>query len=127
MDTKNQFAYFLISVAMGFVGGLLYELFAVVRCLCRCHLGKRKMLGIGLDIVFCVAFAALGVFLSFWLHFPDFRGYMWIGWLVGGAIYLRILHKILALCEKVCYNVLVKIVTKAKSKEKTLHKERKDI
>jgi hypothetical protein len=127
MDTKNQFTFFLLSIAIGVVGGLLYELFAFVRFLFRCNRGKRKMIGICIDVTFCISFAILAIFASFFLHFPDFRGYMCIGWLVGGTIYLTILHKILAICEKVCYNKLVKIVTKAKSKEKTLQKERIDI
>ena len=126
MDTKNQFAYFLLSVAIGFVGGLLYELFALVRLLFRVKDGKRKALGVGIDITFCICFAILCIYASFFLHFPDFRGYMCIGWLVGGIIYLKILHRIVAFLEKVCYNVLVKMVTKARSKEKTL-RERKDI
>lgn len=126
MDTKNQFAYFLLSVAIGFVGGLLYELFALVRLLFRVKNGKRKALGVGIDITFCICFAILCIYASFFLHFPDFRGYMCIGWLVGGIIYLKILHRIVAFLEKVCYNVLVKMVTKARSKEKTL-RERKDI
>ena len=126
MDTKNQFAYFLLSVAIGFVGGLLYELFALVRLLFRVKNGKRKALGVGIDIMFCICFAILCIYASFFLHFPDFRGYICIGWLVGGIIYLKILHRIVAFLEKVCYNVLVKMVTKARSKEKTL-RERKDI
>ena len=127
MDTKNQFTFFLLSVAIGLVGGLLYELFALVRFLCRCNRGKRKIIGICLDVAFCISFAYLAVFVSFFLHFPRFRGYMCIGWLVGGTIYSTILHKIVAFCENVCYNVLVKMVTKAKGKEKTLQKERIDI
>ena len=127
MDTKNQFTFFLLSVVIGLVGGLLYELFAIVRFLFRRNCGKGKILGIVIDVIFCISFAILGIFLSFHLHFPDFRVYMWIGWLLGGVIYSRILHKMVAFCKKVCYNVLVKIVAKAKSKEKTLQKERKDI
>ena len=57
MDTKSQFTFFLLSVGIGVVGGLLYELFAVVRFLLRCNCGKRKMLCILMDIVFCVSFA----------------------------------------------------------------------
>ena len=127
MDTKNQFTFFLLSVAVGLVGGLLYELFAFVRFLCRCNGEKRKILGIGIDICFCISYAIMAVFVSFYLHFPDFRGYMCIGWLLGGAIYSRILRKTVALCEKVCYNVFVKIVAKAKSKKKALQKERMEI
>ena len=127
MDTKNQLTFFLLSVAIGVVGGLLYELFAIVRFLFRRNCGKGKILGIVIDVSFCVSFAIMAIFLSFYLHFPGLRGYMCLGWVLGGTIYLIILHKILALCKKVCYNVLVKMVTKAKSKEKTLPKEREYI
>ncbi|MBO5737618.1 MAG: spore cortex biosynthesis protein YabQ [Clostridia bacterium] len=127
MDSKNQFIFFLLSIGIGLVGGLLYELFALVRFLFRCNHEKWKIGDILIDITFCIAFACLWVFLSFHMHFPAFRGYMCLGWMLGGVIYLRILHKILALCKKVCYNVLVKIVTKAKGKEKTLQKEREYI
>ena len=124
MDTKNQLTFFLLSVGIGLVGGLLYELFAVVRFLGRCNRGKRKILGFLVDIAFCLAFAIWAIFAMAYLRFPDLQGYMCIGWLLGWALSSRILHKILALCGKVCYNVLVKIVAKAKSKEKTLPKER---
>ena len=127
MDTKNQFIFFLLSVGIGLVGGLLYELFAVVRFLGRCNRGKRKILGFLVDIAFCLAFAIWAIFAMAYLRFPDLQGYMCIGWLLGWALSSRILHKILALCGKVCYNVLVKIVAKAKSKEKTLPKEREYI
>ena len=127
MDTKRQFAFFLLSMAIGFIGGLLYEPFSFARRLFRCDRGKRKALGVGIDVAFCISFALLCVFTSFCMRFPDFRGYMCVGWVLGGAIYLKILHRIVAFCEKVCYNILVKMVAKAKSKEKTLIQERKEI
>ena len=127
MDTKSQFTFFLLSVAIGLGGGLLYELFAVVRFLCRCNRGKRKMLDFLVDVAFSIVFAIWVIFSTAHLRFPDLQGYMCIGWLLGGALSSRILRKILALCGKVCYNVLVKIVAKAKSKEKTLPKEREYI
>ena len=127
MDSQNQFAFFLLSLSIGFVGGLLYEPFGFLRRLFGCDRGKWKPLGVGLDIAFGISFSVLCVFASFCMRFPDFRGYMCLGWTVGGAIYLKSLHRIVAFCEKVCYNVLVKIVTKAKGKEKTLLKERREI
>ena len=127
MDTKNQFAYFLFSIGIGVVGGLLYELFAPVRALCKCDKGKRKTLGFSLDVLYCICVAIVCVLGSAFLQFPDFRMYMCLGWGVGGIIYLKILRRILAFFKKLCYNVLVRMVTKAKSKEKTLKKERDDI
>ena len=127
MDTNNQLAFFLLSLLVGMLGGLIYELFALFRTLFQCDKGKCKALGFGLDLTFCICFSSACVYLSFCFDFPDFRGYMCLGWVFGGIIYLKTLHRILAFCEKVCYNVLVRMVTKAKSKEKTLKKERKEI
>ena len=127
MDTKGQLTYFLLSLAIGFVGGLIYELFFLFRLFFSCDKGKRKGIGIGLDLGFCFCFAIWCIYTSFCLRFPDFRGYIGVGWVLGFIIYLKILHRILALLRKVCYNVLVRIVKKAKSKKKTLIKEREDI
>ena len=127
MDTKGQFTYFLLSVAVGFVGGLLYEVFSLFRILFSCDKGKWKGIGIGLDIGFCLLFTIWCIYMSFCLRFPDFRVYVCCGWVLGFAIYLKILHRILAFFENVCYNVLVKMAKKAKSKKKTLKKERKKI
>ncbi len=125
MDTKNQFTYFLLSIATGFVGGLLYELFAFIRFLFGCDRGKRKAVGFIADLSFGAAFAMLGIYSCFLFHFPSFRVYMGIGWLLGGIIYSKTLRIMVAFCEKVCYNVFAKVVKKAKSKKKLLKREEK--
>ncbi len=125
MDTKNQFTYFLLSVATGFVGGLLYELFAFIRFLFGCDRGKRKTFGFIMDICFGIAFAFLGIYSCFLFRFPAFRVYMGIGWLLGGIIYSKTLRIIVAFFEKVCYNILARMVKKAKSKKKLLKREEK--
>lgn len=124
MDTKGQFVCFLLSIAVGFVGGLMYEVVFIFRFLFSCDKGKRKGIGIGLDIGFCLGFSAWCIYTSFCLRFPDFRGYVCLGWGVGFIIYFKILHRILAFFEKLCYNVLVRMANKAKSKKKTLKQER---
>ena len=127
MDAKNQFTYFLLSVATGFVGGSLYELFAFLRLLLGCERGKRKMIGVGLDVTFFLLFTTTCIYASYLFHFPTFRVYMWVGWLIGGILYSKTLRRIVAFFEKVCYNILAKLVKKSKSTEKTLKKERIDI
>ena len=127
MDAKGQLAYFLLSLAIGFVGGALCEIVCVFRFLFSCEKGKWKGMGIFLDVFGCLIFTLWCVFASFCLHFPDFRGYICLGWVLGCTIYLKILHRILAFLIKVCYNVLVRMVIKAKNKIQTLKKERKDI
>ena len=122
MDTKNQLIYFLLSVGIGFAGGFLYELFALLRWLIGCERGKRKGIGAVLDIFFGVAFAFWAVWGCFFFQFPVFRIYMVLGWLLGGIIYAKSLRRMVAFFENVCYNVLVKIVKKAKTRIKLLKK-----
>ena len=117
MDTKNQFAYFLLSVGIGIVGGILYEIFALLRLLVH---GRRceQPIGIALDMLYGCSFAAVGIWITYLLYFPGFRVYMWIGYLLGGIIYSKTLRRIVAFSEKVCYNELAKLVKKAKKRKK---------
>ena len=118
MDAKNQFAYFFLSIAVGFCGGLIYEIFAVLRFVFGCEHKKRKTVGIILDLIFGTAFASFAIYTAFLLKFPSFREYMCIGYILGGIIYAKTLRRILAFYEKVCYNILARMVKRQKSKEK---------
>ena len=117
MDTANQLLIFCLCVLVGFVGGVVYEVFSILRLLLKCERGKNKPLGIVLDLLFCGLFAGLCVVSAYYLHFPAFRIYMWIGYLCGFYIYLKILHRILAFLEKLCYNAITKIVKRHKRKK----------
>lgn len=118
MDSKNQFTVFCFCVVVGFLGGIVYEVFAFFRALFGCGKGKNKLLGAVCDVLFFIVFAALCVAAAFILEFPRFRVYMWLGYAVGGIIYAKTLRRIVAFSEKVCYNILIKAVKKAKSKKK---------
>lgn len=123
MDAKNQFAYFSICIAVGFLGGVLYEVFSFFRLIFGCKRGKNRILGGIFDVSFCLIFGIFAVFSSYLLHFPDFRGYMWFGYGLGGIIYFKFLHKIIAFFENLCYNKLSKWIKRALNKKKTLSKE----
>lgn len=122
MDTSNQFAVFGICVGVGFVGGILYEIFAFLRFLLGCPQGKHKIFGAVFDIAFFVAFAVVCVMVAYVLKFPDFRTYTWLGYALGGILYLKTLHQIVAFFENVCYNNIKELIKKAKRREKTLSK-----
>ena len=124
MDTKNQIVFFALSVAIGFVGGIAYEPFAFLRLLFGCSRGKRKSIGIALDILFGLTFALLSLFSAFYLHFPAVRGYIWLGYAVGGIIYLKSLRRIVAFFENLCYNRVVKWTNRAKLRIKNRRKEK---
>lgn len=119
MDSKNQFVIFCLCLAVGFVGGLLYELFGFIRLLFKCNSGKNKVIGITLDISFFLSFAVICVLISYLFGFPDFRVYMTVGYALGGVIYLKTLHRMVAFLGKVCYNMLTKVIKKAKNSRKT--------
>ena len=125
MDTSNQFAVFGLCVGVGFLGGVLYEAVAFFRTLLGCPRGKNKLFGIALDIAYSIAFGVLCVICAYAFRFPDFRGYMWLGYALGGILYLKTLHEIVAFFGNVCYNNINKFIKKAKRREKTLSK-RKD-
>ena len=118
MDTKNQLEYFLLSLCIGFLGGMIYNIFAFLRFLFACEKGKCKKLGLGLDVVFGVCFGIFCVFTSYFCHFPDFRGYMGVGFAIGLIIYIKILQIILAFFKKVCYNVTTKKFCKRENSQK---------
>ena len=124
MDTKNQFTVFCICIAVGLLGGILYEPFAFLRMIFGCPRGKSRPVGIALDIAFFAAFTVCTVFAGYLFRFPDFRVYMWIGYALGGIIYLKSLHRIVAFVEKICYNILR---LKAKGKKKLFEKGEEDI
>ena len=118
MDSKNQFYIFCLCLAVGFVGGLFYEPFSLLRKLFRNHHRLHRIIGFIADTLYTFTFTILCLFVAYLLHFPDFRMYMILGYGVGLIIYSKILHRTLAIFEKVCYNMLVKVFRKAKIKKK---------
>lgn len=112
---------------IGFLGGVLYEVFSLIRKCFGCPHGKNKAVGIATDICFCLLFVCFCTAAGYALAFPDFRTYMWLGYLFGGILYLKSLHKIIAFFEKVCYNGINKLIKKAKNEKKLFKKERKEV
>ena len=120
MDSKNQFIVFCFCLAIGFLGGLIYEIFAFFRWIFGCERGKNKIFGGIFDFLFFIIFAIFCEISSFLLHFSGFRVYMWLGFGLGGALYSKTLRRIVAFLENMCYNLIYKLAMKAKSKKKTL-------
>ncbi len=118
MDSKNQFTVFCLCVAVGIIGGLLYEVFAFLRLIFGCREGKKVVLGGVFDFTFFICFAIFCIFSAYILHFPAFRAYMWLGFGCGYALYLKTLRRIVAFLEKVCYNKIQRIASKVRNKKK---------
>lgn len=120
MDTANQFLYFSLCIGIGFCGGIIYEFFAVFRALLKCE-KRNKIFGILLDIIFLAFFAGVCVYLAFVFDFPAIRIYMWIGYAIGGILYAKTLRRMVAFLEKVCYNMLSKVLKRQKRRKKFLN------
>ncbi len=115
MDTVGQFGRFWVCVAVGVVGGFLYEL-----CSLAVFPRKGKIHGwlrLFADISFFLLFAALCVGVACALRFPTFREYFYIGYAVGIILYLKTFHKAVAFFKRICYNSVKKLVNCVKSKK----------
>ena len=102
MDSAGQFSVFLLCTALGFLGGVAYEPFAVLKRL----VGKK--VGIATDILFFLFFSVTFIFAANFLRFPSVRVYFYLGILLGWIIYLKSFHNLVAFFKKVCYNRVVK-------------------
>lgn len=118
MPTENQFIVFCLCMAVGFAGGILYEPFSLLRSVFSVKESKRKAIGGILDLLFCTSFAIVCILSAFALDFPDFRLYMCIGYGVGGIIYLKTLHKVVAFLKKICYTIAIKVCKSFKKARK---------
>lgn len=114
---EDQLRTFLLCVGTGFAGGFLYEVFFLFRLLFRCDKKKRAWLSIVIDVLFWICFSAGCVYASVYFRFPDLRVYRIVGYFLGFIIYLKILHRIVAFFEKVCYNNCVKIWKSIKARK----------
>ena len=123
MDSANQFTYFVLCVLSGFIGGFFYEPFSLLRKLFKVHKGKNRLIGNILDIFFCLTFTILSITTCYLFYFPNFRVYMYLGFGLGVIIYLKSVHRILAIFQKVCYNILEKLINKTKKIRKNSRKE----
>ena len=107
MDTKNQFIIFLLCVCIGFVAGILYEALSFL-FVPFTRKGKAYILRAIKDVLFWLIFTIFVVFISHVLQVPSLRGYMWLGYVLGGILYLKTLRRIVAFCKKICYNTYIK-------------------
>ncbi|MBQ8685414.1 MAG: spore cortex biosynthesis protein YabQ [Clostridia bacterium] len=123
MDTKNQFTVFCVCVVAGFLFGIVYEIFAFFRMLFGCPRGKNKGLGLALDIALFGALALYYVAVAYAFRFPDFRAYTWLGLGVGGIIYSKTLHRIVAFLGNKCYNKITEIAKKLRDRRKNSKKK----
>ena len=123
MDALQQFWVFALCVAFGLGCGLVYEAFALV-AFPFCRRGKRRWVRAIIDVVYFALIAVLAVWWAYVFRYPSFRTFMWIGYALGGIIYLKTLRRIVAFCKKVCYNNIVKRRLSKKNRTKSSREEK---
>ena len=128
MPQSPQFYYFCISVIVGFISGILYEPFAFMRLVLKIDNEHKRLLGGVFDFLFSVLFTILCIFSAYTFNFPSFRLYIWIGYALGGIIYLKTLRKLVAFLQELCYNIVRKALKKLiTGKKNSLSREEEHI
>lgn len=108
MDSQGQLVKFLTCVALGLVGGVIYEI-ASLLALPWPRKTRALLRGVA-DVVFFLLFAILCVWVLTMLNFSAFREYYYLGFAVGLILYIKTFHKALAFLKKMCYNIITKLV-----------------
>ena len=118
MRTESQFVLFCICIGASFIFGLVYEGLAILRLpFARLKRGKVIVVFL-LDIFLFALFSVWCIAIFYLFEFPTFRLYYFFGFFVGGIIYSKSLHRIVAFFKKICYNKLVKREKKQKNQKK---------
>ena len=117
MSGGDGFFTFAICLAVGFLGGIPYEIITLFRDF-FCRKGRNKWLGVLLDVFFFVCFTAWCIYTAVLFDYPLLRFYVWIAYALGGFIYSKILRRILAFLKKICYNVARKVLNTRKERKK---------
>lgn len=108
--SKNQFYVFIVCLAIGVVGGLIFNVLSPIK-----DKINKKWINTIIDIFAFIILSIIYVFIAFRLHFPSFRVYMIVGVLAGIYLYNKSFKIILAKLNKKIYNIL-EIILKKKRK-----------
>ena len=113
----DQLKIFLICVLVGAIGFFARDVVTV------CLLPMRGSIWVGraycaYEIAFFAIFSLVFLSISVIFHFPPFRGYMFLGILLGFGLYYKFLRIILEFFNKLCYNILAKRFRKRKNSVK---------
>lgn len=127
MDTRGQIGIFALYVCMGFCCGFIYEFFAFIRLILGAQNGRRKFVGGVLDVGFCVCAFISTIVCAYALKLPTSRFYAWLGFILGGIIYLKSLRRMVAFLENLCYNKCKSLMKKAKRRKNTLEKVEEEV
>lgn len=113
MTDGNQFYIFLVCASCGIAGGVVYDMFYLLRTFVRVRAAE-----IAADVCFFAFFAGMYLFVSLLFGLPDLRFYMFLGCLIGLLLYLKSFHRIVAFFAEKVYNRVKDKKQKQKAEEK---------
>src|SRR5690606_14910652 len=90
-DIKFEFYIFLNSVYAGLVSGIIFDLYRVIRYFFK----PKKVVTIIEDLLFWIGIGLIFFYILNKSNWGQLRGYVFIGFFLGGLIYLNILSKVL--------------------------------
>lgn len=93
----------------GVLSGAAYDILYIARCaVCGLNVPaytvKDKVFTIICDLLYCIIFAAMFVFVSVTFNFYELRFFMLAGCVIGAILYLKSFHLIVAFFVKKVYN-----------------------
>jgi spore cortex biosynthesis protein YabQ len=90
-NIKIQFYIFLTSLYGGLIAGLAYDIYRISRY----YFKPKKIVTIIEDFFFWIGIALIFFYILNKSNWGELRGYIFIGFFIGGLIYLKVLSKFL--------------------------------
>jgi spore cortex biosynthesis protein YabQ len=90
-DIKLEFYIFLNSVYAGLVSGIIFDLYRIIRYFYK----PKKVVTLIEDLLFWIGIGLIFFYILNKSNWGQLRGYVFIGFFLGGIIYLNILSKAL--------------------------------
>lgn len=106
-ETLKQSIIVLTAIYFGVLGGVLYELKAIIA-----KPFKTKTIHIGLDIIFCFLLALLFLFTVHFTNYGEIRLFILLSFFLGFMLERISIARVLAKVFYFLYNVFVRLIKK---------------
>lgn len=90
-DIKVEFYIFLNSFYAGLIAGLIFDLYRLIRYFFK----PRKLVTLIEDLLFWIGIGLIFFYIINKSNWGQLRGYIFIGFFLGGLAYLKLLSKVL--------------------------------
>lgn len=113
-ETLSQPIIFIIIFSIGLGSGLIFDLRRYISFICL----KNKIIDILLDILATIIVGVIFLLANLYFNYGEFRFYVLFSFLLGFVIQRVTLGTIVAKCSFLCYNIIIKLITKTYDKFK---------